>query len=191
MLEAVLVAGAILCAILAIRAQRLLASALWLAGVSVLTSVMVYLMGAVEVAVIELSVGTGLVTVLFVFAVSVTGEHECEPHAVVPRPLSWTLVALAVVLLAANVLPVPAALGGTGAPLATVLWSHRGLDVLVQIVLLFSGVLGILGLLSDATAVNHSPEPVAQAEDAPVDTWALESATAPQPEQAPHEEVPA
>lgn len=188
MLEAVLVAGAILCAILAVRAQRLLASALWLAGVSVLTSVMVYLMGAVEVAVIELSVGTGLVTVLFVFAVGVTGEHECEPHAIVPRPLSWTLVALAVVLLAVNALPVPAALGGTGVTLAAMLWTDRGLDVLVQIVLIFSGVLGVLGLLSEGTAANHSHQP-AQAEDAPVDTWALESTTAPQTEQAPHEEV--
>jgi uncharacterized MnhB-related membrane protein len=189
MLEAVLVAGAILCALLAIRAQRLLASALWLAGVSVLTSIMVYLMGAVEVAVIELSVGTGLVTVLFVFAVSVTGEQECEPHAVVPRALSWTLVGLAVVLLAVNVLPVPAPLGGTGGTLATMLWMDRSLDVLVQIVLLFSGVLGVLGLLSDSTTQNHSTEPVAQVEDAPVDTWALESATASQPEQTPHEEV--
>lgn len=185
MLEAVLVAGAILCAIQAVRAQRLLASALWLAGVSVLTSVMVYLMGAYQVAVIELSVGTGLVTVLFVFAVGVTGERECEPHPVLPRPLAWTFVGLAGVLLATTALPVPAALGGTGGTFATLLWRDRGLDVLVQIVLLFSGVVGVLGLLTEAPGRRAQAETAAPAEAAPVETWALESATAPQAEEAP------
>jgi len=37
-------------------------------------AVLIYLLGAPEVAVIELSVGSGLVTVLFVFAFSITGE---------------------------------------------------------------------------------------------------------------------
>ncbi len=186
MLEAVLVAGAILCAIQAVRAERLLASALWLAGVSVLTSVMVYLMGAVEVAVIELSVGTGLVTVLFVFAVGITGEHECEPHPVVPRPLAWTLIALAVVFLGAKALPVvPAVLAGETVKIGSVLWANRGLDVLVQIVLLFSGVVGVLGLLSEAPAAEKHAEPVEHAEAAPVETWTLESAAAPEPEPEP------
>ena len=34
-------------------------------------------------------------------------------------------------------------------PLADVLWNQRGLDVLVQVVLIFSGVLGFLGLLAE------------------------------------------
>jgi len=53
----------------------LIASALWLAGVSALVSIMCYLLGAYAVAVIELSVGAGLVTVLFVFAISIAGEE--------------------------------------------------------------------------------------------------------------------
>ena len=35
------------------------------------------------------------------------------------------------------------------APFASVLWQERGFDVLVQIGLIFAGVLGILGLLRE------------------------------------------
>jgi len=55
------------CGVQAIRAKRLLAAALWLAGVSAAVATLMYSLGAYEVAVIELSVGAGLVTVLFVF----------------------------------------------------------------------------------------------------------------------------
>jgi len=59
--------GILASAILAIRTKRLLISAIWLAVASALTAVMIYLLGAPQIAVIELSVGAGLVTVLFVF----------------------------------------------------------------------------------------------------------------------------
>ena len=35
--------------------------------------------------------------------------------------------------------------------LASVLWQQRVLDVWIQIVLIFSGVMGVLGLLSERT----------------------------------------
>ncbi|MHB1482597.1 MAG: hydrogenase subunit MbhD domain-containing protein, partial [Bellilinea sp.] len=60
----------IVCAILAVRASRLLVSALWLAATSALVALEMYLLGAPEIAVIELSVGAGLVTILFVFAIN-------------------------------------------------------------------------------------------------------------------------
>jgi Tfp pilus assembly protein PilV len=37
------------------------------------------------------------------------------------------------------------------------LWQARGLDVLVQIVLIFAGVLGLLGLLAEAAAPLDQP----------------------------------
>jgi hypothetical protein len=37
----------------------------------------------------------------------------------------------------------------TNPPLAKVLWQERGLDLIVQVVLIFSGVLGLLGLLAE------------------------------------------
>jgi Tfp pilus assembly protein PilV len=37
-------------------------------------------------------------------------------------------------------------------PVSTVIWQQRDLDVLVQVVLIFSGILGLLGLLAEAKA---------------------------------------
>lgn len=144
-------AGVIACAIGAIRANRLLISALWLAGASALVALLIYLLGAPEVAVIELSVGAGLVTVLFVFAINIAGEEELPPLPVVPRWLSLGLVGLAVILLAWYALPrtgliVPAMTEGS---FTLAFWEDRSLDVLLQIAIIFSGVLGVLGLLSD------------------------------------------
>src|SRR5512136_2242428 len=71
----------------AIRARRLLTSAIWLAGVSALISVVFFLYGARQVAVIELSVGAGLVTVLFVFAISIAGDDIIDTRPILPWPL--------------------------------------------------------------------------------------------------------
>ncbi len=153
MVYMVLIAAAIVFAIMAIWARRLIASALWLAGVSAVLSTVFYLMGAHQLAVIELSIGAGLVTLLFVFAIGVAGEGRVEGGPVVPQALAWGLVILTVVLLGWLVLPQGSAGQAVSGPtLATVLWHQRGLDVLVQIVLIFAGVLGLLGLLAEAKA---------------------------------------
>ena len=70
---ALLLLGAIVCAYRAIVAKRILSSTIYLACVSALTSAVLYLLGAAQVAVMELSVGAGLVTVLLVYALSVVG----------------------------------------------------------------------------------------------------------------------
>jgi uncharacterized MnhB-related membrane protein len=76
MLTALLLTLAVFCGLRAIHAQRLVAAALWLAAVSALNAVVLYEMGAREAAVIELSVGAGLVTVLFVFAIGIAGDGQ-------------------------------------------------------------------------------------------------------------------
>ncbi|HEX6386369.1 MAG TPA: hypothetical protein VF177_16985 [Anaerolineae bacterium] len=154
------VVGAVLCALLAVRARRLLTAALWLAGASALVSVSLYGLGAHETAVIELSVGAGLVTILFVFAIATAGEEAMAAPAIVPSVLTWALV---VTLLAAlGWLILPAANGNvvaaeTPSTFTAVLWRDRGLDVLVQIGLIFAGVLGVLGLLSEDRATEKFP----------------------------------
>ena len=154
MLTLLLAVTAVIFAIGALRAKKLLVSAIWLAGVSALLSVMFYLYGAHQVAVIELSVGAGLVTVLFVFAISISGDEVAGPQPVLPLPLTVGLVLLFVILLAGFILRVPVAssAAATESTLADVLWQQRGLDVLVQVVLIFSGVLGLLGLLAETSA---------------------------------------
>ncbi len=143
-----LVVASITCALLAIRASRLLSSALWLAGASVFTALILYLLGAPEIAVIELSVGAGLVTVLFVFAITIAGEDAMHTRSLVPKSLAWFFVGLVVVLIGFLVLPN----NPNQSPVADTsfiinFWQDRALDVVAQIALIFAGVLAILGLL--------------------------------------------
>ena len=98
----------------------------------------------------DLSVGAGLVTVLLVYAVRVVGEDAVDPPSVVPQPLAFGLVGRIVVLLGWMAYPaVPAYFEHGSLSLAISLWETRVLDVWIQIALIFSGVMGVLGLLSE------------------------------------------
>jgi uncharacterized MnhB-related membrane protein len=154
---AILGLGAILCAYRAMLAQRLLSSILYLACVSAVVSVILYRLGAQQVAVIELSVGAGLVTVLLVYALSVVGDDAADLISDIPKPLALTFVALSAALVGFMVYPlVEPSLNVTSFSLTVVLWQQRVLDVWIQIALIFSGVLGVLGLLSEK-AVSTDP----------------------------------
>ena len=153
MIYALLVIASILFAILAFRTQRLIASALWLAGVSALVSILCYLLGAYTVAVIELSVGAGLVTVLFVFAISIAGEEGNVTRSVIPYALAGGVVIVALALLGWLTLPITVVFPPVSqVPLPDMIWNLRSMDIFVQIVLVFAGVLGLLGLLAEAKA---------------------------------------
>jgi len=126
--------------------------------VSALLSILFYRLGAPQVAVIELSVGAGLVTVLFVFAISVAGDEGLGAQPLVWGPVALVLALVAVVLLASLVMPAPELVAaGEEPPLADIMWQQRGLDMLVQVVLIFSGVLGLLGLLAEERAPLEQP----------------------------------
>jgi uncharacterized MnhB-related membrane protein len=157
----VLVGGLTICAIQAMRAHRLLEAALWLAGVSALVSILLYTLGAPQVAVIELSVGAGLVTVLFVYAIGVAGEATHD--------MPWGLILLSTAMLGWLIWPMRGASSPVEEPGFTdVLWEGRALDVWLQILIVFSGVLGILGLVaSPKTSEEKQIEPPAQGLPAP------------------------
>jgi uncharacterized MnhB-related membrane protein len=145
-----LLVGAVFFAYRAIVSKRILVSTIYLACVSALVSVVLYLLGATQVAVMELSVGAGLVTVLLVYAVSVVGDDALDPASVIPKPLALTVVGLIVFMVGWMVYPSIQTAETTGpVDLASVLWGTRVLDVWIQIVLIFSGVMGVLGLLSE------------------------------------------
>ncbi len=150
-----LLSGAIFCAYRATVSKRILSSTLYLACISALTSVVIFMLGATQVAVMELSVGAGLVTVLMVYALSVVGEDALDPTSVIPKPLAMGLVGAVTILLGWMVYPAVQATIITGdIDLASVLWQSRVLDVWIQIVLIFSGVMGVLGLLSERDPVQ-------------------------------------
>jgi uncharacterized MnhB-related membrane protein len=155
LLNILIVVGTLICAVQAIRSNRLLISALWLAGSSALVALLLYMLGAAEVAVIELSVGAGLVTVIFVFAINIAGEETFSIRRLIPLPVTWGLLALTVILLGWLILPhlAPVLPVIDSLPFAKAVWDVRGLDALLQVIIIFSGVLGLLGLLAE----NSSP----------------------------------
>lgn len=158
MLYILIVAAAIVCALQAITANRLLGSAIWLAATSAMVSILLYLLGAQEVAVIELSVGAGLVTVLFVIAINITGDEEISTKALIPGPIAWVIILMPLVILGFLTLPsfqVPL-LEAQDPVFSTVLWQDRSPDLFLQLVLIFTGVLGVLGLLAESkTKLQH------------------------------------
>jgi uncharacterized MnhB-related membrane protein len=149
--QILVLSGMLVCALLAIQAQRLLVSALWLAGCSALLALAIALLGAPEVGVVELSVGAGLVTIIFVFAINIAGEETAVTRALVPRPFAWALMGLFLFLLLWLTVPrvVVTAAGRDAVPFLRALWEERSLDTVLQVALIFSGVLGSLGLLAE------------------------------------------
>ncbi len=155
MINALVAVAMIICAIQAIRVKKLLSAALWLAGCSAMVALMLYLLGAPEIAVIELSVGAGLVTVLFVFAINIIGDEKPVTEPGIPPLIAWALVILSIGILAYLNLPLLSEVIPDLAeiPMAsTTIWTDRMLDVILQIVLIFVGVMGVINLISDSKA---------------------------------------
>jgi len=145
-----LVVGAVICGYRTITEARILSSTIYLASVSAAVAMMLYLLGAYQVAVIELSVGAGLVTVLLVYAISVVGDDATDPGPIIPRPVAVGLALLTAVMLGYMASSLPSkAMSGRVPPLILTLWEQRVLDVWIQMLLIFAGVLGILGLLAE------------------------------------------
>jgi uncharacterized MnhB-related membrane protein len=162
MLFALVIAGIIFCAVLAISADRLLSSAIWLAGVSALSAILFYMLQAREVAVIELSIGVGLVTVLFVFAISIAGDDALTAKPLVPWILGGILVLAMVLLLGWMAIPgfsTPGNVSAIELSATDTLWQVRGMDLIVQVVLIFTGVMSVLGLLSEKLLPAKAGQP--------------------------------
>jgi NADH-quinone oxidoreductase subunit J len=146
-----LVLVAAVCAIKAVRTVHLLHAALWLAGVSAAVTLMLYLIGAYTVAVIELSLSVGLLTILLVFAISMVGADS--PDIPASKWINLPLLAAMLLLVIGLSLPLLAAPADTPtgeASYSTTFWQQREADVLAQIALIFAGVLGVLALLTES-----------------------------------------
>ncbi len=165
MLYVILVAGMLVCAIRAVRAPRLFSAALWLAGVSALNAILLYLIGAKMLAVIELSLSVGLITILLVFAISMVGADS--PDQLAARRFNVPLVSALLLLVIGLTIPLLAPqTSARESSFSTLFWSLRPADVLAQIALIFAGVLGVLGLLAErrSSAVEPSQVAVSEAE---------------------------
>lgn len=147
----------LICAYRMMESKRILVATLYLACISALVSVILFLLGGKQVAAIELSVGAGLVTVLLVYAISVVGDDALDPASVVPKPLAIVLVLAASILLALLAIPITmTTMPSQGSSMQEVLWEQRVLDLWIQMVLIISGVIGMLGILAEGKSRQRS-----------------------------------
>jgi uncharacterized MnhB-related membrane protein len=166
-LHVLLLLLAIACAILAVRSKPLTA-ALWLALLSAVVALIFYRLGARELAVIELSVGAGLLTVLLAFAISMA-EDESMPDALLPRPVAWLLVGVAGGALLWLILPQAPLVRQVAAaevPFIIEVWDNRLLDTIGQLTIVIAGVMGVLSLLGETRraapeTIGPVPRPIA------------------------------
>lgn len=150
MLHIIILLGILYCAFQAVRNKRLLVSAMWLAGTSALVSIMMYLLGAYEIAVIELSVGSGLVTVLFMFAINIAGDEPIPDLSFIPKFVARLFVLIAIIIIGWQILPLlnmPINLS-QDVGFQSVVWEARKVDLYLQVVMIFAGVISMLRLLT-------------------------------------------
>ncbi len=152
MLYVVVLVVMLFCGLQAVRTVRLMNAAIWLAGMSALMATLLYGLGAAVAAVIELSVGAGLVTVLFIFAISLMGDEPLPAYqrSVVPKWLAFALVfAFVALLILFTLLLIGSDSPSSESSFTETFWHERSADTLAQIALIFAGALSVLGLLTE------------------------------------------
>ena len=153
-LMTILLVLVVLAALWASMTTLLLRATIALALASAMLAVVMYTLGAVIAAVLELSVCAGLISVVFVSVISLTQRKPFRDYVVrrasrLSRfwPLPLILVAAGILLSFIHVpvqvaMPVPGAEGDV----RVVLWNLRQLDLFGQILILLAGVIGVLVL---------------------------------------------
>jgi len=150
MLFDIIIVSAVVLLTFAVLSRQLLVSAIALAGASILTSIIYFLFNAMWVAVFELTVVAGLVTVLFISAISLTRDLKEELDTDRPLiffPIFFALVVFGGVLILRGIsgsLP-DKALGAVDmmADFRIVFWEQRRFDILAQLMVILGGVFGL------------------------------------------------
>lgn len=147
----------VLGALATVMIRSLLRSAIALALTSAVLSMIIFRLGAPLAAVFELSVCTGLISVLFISTISLTEPRTADEKIQHKRTrlkkfwyLPFLVIILGIVLIQLNktiTFPMPT-VPTAGDPRAA-LWSDRSLDVLGQVIILLVGVFGIVILFKE------------------------------------------
>lgn len=157
-LDLILLSLMIVTAMGAIMARSLIKGAVGLALTSVILAILMFRLQAPLAAVFELSVCAGLITVIFISAISLTqplapADQPAQDHLRSKRYLWLPIILMAVAVALAFVwhpvwwpLPPPAA---PGVDVKQVLWNQRPLDLFGQVVVLLAGIFGVVVLFKE------------------------------------------
>ncbi|MBI4979166.1 MAG: hypothetical protein HZC28_16920 [Spirochaetes bacterium] len=142
-IDVLLLAAVTAFAILSIIVKDLIRAALALAAVSAVLAIVLYRIGSPFAAAFELSVAAGLITVLFISAISLIrpDKDDAKESLMITAGLPVASVLFAVVLwFARPFLPVMNAATGPSAPFRDFFWNIRSFDLVGQICILLVGV---------------------------------------------------
>ncbi|MCL2817362.1 MAG: hypothetical protein FWD39_03110 [Clostridiales bacterium] len=147
----------------AVMLRSLLKSAIALAVASVILTVILFLLGSPWAAVFELSVCAGLITVVFISAISLTTAYSKAEQKREAKARARRFASLPFILVGAAVLSV---IGLSGAGLVfdnnieltstfdsfrTLLWEARQADIFGQVILVLAGVFSIVVLFKESS----------------------------------------
>ena len=140
-----------------VMCRSLLRSAIGLALTSAILTLMIFKMNASLAAVFELSVCAGLIPVLFISVISLTQamtKQEVIEHMKSRLARFWGLPLVIVILgivlgLMSIKFQAKLPLGEVETDPRLVLWHLRQLDLLGQIIILFTGVFGVVVLFKE------------------------------------------
>lgn len=156
-LEVIMIISLVVFALWTIVTRSLLRSAIGLAGASAILTVIMFSLSAPYAAVFELSVCAGLISVLFVSTISLTHgqtKQEILDHMRERLKRFWYLpfiiLILGVILFYANLkfslqLPAPE----VQTDVRNVLWRSRQIELIGQIIILLTGVFGVVVLFKE------------------------------------------
>ncbi len=143
----------------AVMLHSMLKSSIALAVSSIALGIVMYSLGAVTAALFEISVCSGLVTVIFVCAISLSNIEKKDLGAVFKdkqrmAPLPVLLIAAGVVLILLALatgfsLPLAEIAAGVESSFRDVLWNQRQADIWGQIIVALTGAFAIVVLFRE------------------------------------------
>ena len=145
--------------VMAVMLRSMTKSAIALAVSSAMLGVIMYQLGSVWAALFEISVCSGLVTVIFISAISLSNVDKKEIEKVyedrkrmsfLPALLIISGVALVVVAISFKIsLPVASPIAQTADKLREMLWNNRQVDIWGQIIVMLTGSIAVVVLFRE------------------------------------------
>ncbi|MCL2143900.1 MAG: hypothetical protein FWH43_00170 [Endomicrobia bacterium] len=150
----------IICAAFAVTRTRVIRAAIMLASISILVTVALFVLRAPLAAIFELSVCAGLITVIFISVISITNplteEERCKERDNMFKkflllPVIIIICAAAFYMLTRGIHFIPIPDGAAAAEIfdRDEIWHLRQIDLIGQIIIILTGVFGVVVLFKD------------------------------------------
>ena len=156
-IDMILLLAMTLAALWTVMGRSLLKATIGLAVTSAILSIIIFRLGSPLAAVFELSVCTGLITVVFVSTISLTKPLTHKDILVLSKKRTRRFIYLPILLVLVTFLLIKAGIpigltmstGESVSNVTEVLWNMRQLDMFGQVILIIAGALGVVVLFTE------------------------------------------